>query len=96
MGFSQFSTKPLSLLLPKILIAAKGKPQEYCEQVYARGSINQMWILLKNSKELLENLKSEKFTNINSVKTLFYTYYNHPHDKLKCCLFDIIDSCAFL
>lgn len=69
MGFSKCYTKLLSFLLSKMLTAAKGKPQEYCAKVYSRGGVNQMWIFLKNFKELLENLKSQNFTKFNSVKT---------------------------
>jgi hypothetical protein len=42
--------------------------------------VNQMWIL-KNSKELLANLKAQ----INSIKTYDFStlYTTIPHDKLK-------------
>jgi hypothetical protein len=49
-------TKPLSILLTKILIAVKKRLQMFCATVYARSGVNQMWIL-KISKELLESLK---------------------------------------
>jgi hypothetical protein len=54
------STKPLSILLTKILTAVKERLHMYCATVYAKSRVNQMWIL-KNSKELLENLKSPFF-----------------------------------
>jgi hypothetical protein len=62
----------------------------YCATVYARSGVNQMWIL-KNSKELLESLKSP-------IKTYDFTtlYTTIPHDKLKPRLFGIIDSCFFI
>ena len=53
-----------------------------------------MWIL-KNSKELLENLKSHDFSKIDSVKTYDFStlYTTIPHNKLKSRLFQIIDNC---
>jgi hypothetical protein len=45
----------------KILTAVKERLQMYCATVYARSGVNQMWIL-KNSKELLESLKSQFFS----------------------------------
>jgi hypothetical protein len=51
-----------------------------------------MWIL-KNSKELLENLKSHDFSKIDITKTYdFPTLYTIPHNKLKYRLFQIIDN----
>jgi hypothetical protein len=43
-----------------------------------------MWIL-KNSKDLLNNLKSRSFSKISSIKTLDFStlYTTLPHDKLK-------------
>jgi hypothetical protein len=51
------STKEASIHLTKILSAVKEGQQKYCETVYSRSGINHMWIL-KNSKDLLDNLKS--------------------------------------
>jgi hypothetical protein len=52
---------PNSLIhLTKILSAVKEGQQKYCETVYSRSSINHMWIL-KNSKDLLDNLQSRSF-----------------------------------
>jgi hypothetical protein len=59
-GSKKCSTKPLSILLTKILTAVKERLQMYCATVYARSGANQMWIL-KNSKELLESLNSPIF-----------------------------------
>ena len=78
------STKPLSQILTRILTAVKEGLQKYCDTAYARSGVNQMWIL-KNSKELLENLKAHSLHSVNSIKsfdfsTLFTTI---PHDKLK-------------
>jgi hypothetical protein len=63
-GSSKCSTKPLSLLLTKILTVVE-KLQTYCAITYARSGVSQMWIL-KNSKELLANLKAQNFSHINS------------------------------
>jgi hypothetical protein len=68
----------------------------YCATVYARSGVNQMWIL-KNSKELLKNLKSPIFSQIYSIKTYDFTtlYTSIPHDRLKTRLFNMINSCFF-
>ena len=55
-GSSTCSTKELSIHLTKILSAVKEGQQKYCETVFSRGGINHMSIL-KNSKNLLDNLK---------------------------------------
>ena len=49
-----------------------------------------MWIL-KNSKQLLENLQSQ-FSHINSIRTFDFStlYTTIPHDKLKSRLCNII------
>jgi hypothetical protein len=66
----------------------KEKLQMCCATTYARGGVNQMWIL-KNSKELLANLKAQNFSQINSLKTYDFStlYTTVPHDKLKSRLF---------
>jgi hypothetical protein len=53
-----------------------------------------MWIL-KNSKELLENLKFRGFSKIDSIKTYDFStlYTTISHNKLKARLFQIIDNC---
>jgi hypothetical protein len=56
-GSSTCSTKELFIHLTKILSAVQEGQQKYCETVYSRSGINHMWIL-KNSKDLLDNLKS--------------------------------------
>jgi hypothetical protein len=68
--------------------AVKEKLQKYSATTYARSGVNQMWIL-KNSKELLANLKAQT-SQINSIKTYdFSTLYSTiPHDKLKSRLLD--------
>ena len=91
-GSSTCSTKELSIRLTKILSAVKGGQQKYCETVYSRSDINHMWIL-KNSKDLLDNLKSRSFSQVSSIKTFdfFSTLYTTlPHVKLKTCLKETI------
>ena len=50
-----------------------------------------MWIL-KNSKELLDNLKSPKFNLITNIKSFYFStlYTTNPHQKLKIRLVTII------
>ena len=59
-GSAKCSTKPLSKVLKKVLTAVKEGLQKCCATAYFRSGVNQMWIL-KNSKELLDNLKSMSF-----------------------------------
>lgn len=67
-GSSNCSTKPLSLLFTKILIAVKEKLQEYCATVYmySRSGVIQMWILRHSSEHESCYFKKE----INHVLTL--------------------------
>ena len=55
-----------------------------------------MWIL-KNSKELLENLKAQSLHSVNSIKFFDFStlYTTIPHDKLKSKLKEIIDQRFF-
>jgi hypothetical protein len=77
----------------QILTAVKEKLQRYCSTTYARSGVNQIWIL-KNSKELLANLKAQNVYQINSVKTYDFStlYTTIPHDKLK---YRLLDNCFF-
>jgi hypothetical protein len=52
--------------------AVKEGQQKYCETVYSRSGINHMWIM-KNSKDLLDNLKSRSFSQVSSIKTLDFS-----------------------
>ena len=83
-GSSKCSTKPLSILLTKLLTHIKQGLPKYCETTYARSGINQMWIL-KNSKELLEHLKSPTLNRVTSIKSFDFStlYTTIPHQKLK-------------
>jgi hypothetical protein len=52
-GPSKCSTKPLSLLLAKLLTPIKESLKKFCSTAYSRSGVSQMWIL-KNSKERLK------------------------------------------
>ena len=95
-GSSKCSTKPLSILITKLLTHIKQGLQKYCETAYSRSGINQMWIL-KNSKELLEHLKSPTFNRVTSIKSFDFStlYTTIPHQKLKDRLTSIIRN-AFI
>ena len=95
-GSSKCSTKPLSILLTKLLTHIKQGLQKYCETAYSRSGINQIWIL-KNSKELLDNLKSPTFNRVTSIKSFDFStlYTTIPHQKLKDRLTSIIRN-AFI
>ena len=90
-GSSTCSTKKLSIHLTKIMSAVKEAQQKYCETVYSRSGINHMWIL-KNSKDLLDNLKSRSFSQVSSIKAfdLSTLYTTLTHDKLKTRLKETI------
>ena len=90
-GSSKCSTKPLSKLLTSLLSAVKTGLQKYCNIMYAHSGINQMWIL-KNSKQLLEDLKSLSISGINNINTFDFStlYTTIPHSKLKKRLKDFI------
>ena len=74
-----------------LLSAVKEGQQKYCENVYSRSGINHMWIL-KNSKDLLDNLKSRSFSQVSSIKTFDFStlYTTLQHDKLKTRLKETI------
>ena len=95
-GSSKSSTKPLSILLTKLLTHIKQGLQKYCETAYSRSGINRMWIL-KYSKELLEYLKSPTFNHVTSIKSFDFSTLNTtiPHQKLKDRLISIIRN-AFI
>ena len=59
-----------------------------------QNGVNQMWIL-KNSKELLENLKAQSLHSVNSIKSFDFStlYTTIPHDELKSKLKEIINQC---
>ena len=95
-GSSKCSTKPLSILLTKLLTHIKQGLQKYCKTAYSRSGINQMWIL-KNSKELLEHLKSLTFNHVTTIKSFDFStlYTTITHQKLKNRLTSIIRN-AFI
>ena len=88
---SECSTKPLSILLIKLLTHIKQSLEKYCETSYSRSWVNQKWIL-KNSKELLEHLQFPNFNDITSIKSFDFStlYTTIPHQKLKSRLATII------
>ena len=71
-GSSKCSTNPLSILLTKLLTHIKQGPQKYHVTAYSRSGINRMWIL-KNSKELLDHLKSPNFNLITNIKSFNFS-----------------------
>ena len=52
-GSDTCSTKELSITMTKLLSVVKEELQLYCDKVYLRRTISQMWIL-KNFKDPLE------------------------------------------
>jgi hypothetical protein len=66
--------------------------QRYCSTANSRSGFSHMWSL-KNSKELLENLKSHDFSKIERINRydLSKLYTTILHNKLKSRLFQIIN-----
>ena len=77
-------TKLLFIFLTKLLSHIRQGLQKYCETVYSWIGINQM-LILQNSKELLEHLKSQTFNQVTSIKSFDFStlYTTIPHQKLK-------------
>jgi hypothetical protein len=71
-------------------LSKEGK-EKYCETVYSRSVINHM-LILKNSKDLLDNLKSRSFSQVSPITTFDFStlYTTLPHDKLKTRLNETI------
>ena len=90
-GSSKCSTKSLSILLTKLLTHIKQGFQKYCKTAYSMSGVNQMWIL-KNSKELLDDLQSPNFNLNTNIKSFDFStlYTTIPHQKLKIRLATII------
>ncbi|KAK3109031.1 hypothetical protein FSP39_021508 [Pinctada imbricata] len=92
-GFSKCYMESVSILLTKVLSEIKSGLQKYCSTVCSRSGINQMWIL-KNSKELLEHLKSTHFSRVHSIKAFDFStlYTTIQHSKLRERLAKIISN----
>ena len=95
-GSSSCSTKPLSKLLTTILTTIKDGLQRYSDVVYSRNGVNSMWIL-KNSKDLVEQLGSQYISGVSSIRTYDFStlYTTIPHSLLKSRLAILIKN-AFL
>ena len=78
------TTKPLSVLLIRILSAIKGKLLKLSSVIYSRTGINEMWIL-KNSFELLQKMNRFHYLKITSIQTFDFSTLctSIPHQKLK-------------
>ena len=83
-GSATCSTKPFSVLLLTKLLSKKDFKQKYCDTAYSRNGVNQMWIL-KNSKELLQNVKYSSYSTVTSIETFDFSTLSTtiPHAKLK-------------
>ena len=95
-GSSKCSTKQISILLTKILTVIKDGLQTYSDTAFSRNGINQMWIL-KNSKTLLDNLKSRSLKTVSSISTYDFStlYTTIPHVQLKSRLASLIKDSFF-
>ena len=73
-GSSTCSTRRLFITIRKLLSLVKEELQSHCDKVYSYSSIIRM-LILKNSKEALDNFNSRSFPNnfIHPSICLFYT-----------------------
>ena len=69
-GSSKCSTKKLSKLLTAILTKIKEGLHKYCETIYSRSGVNQMWIL-KNSKVLFDNINTFYMSLISETSYVY-------------------------
>lgn len=95
-GSSKCSTKHLSKVLTTILSTVKDGLQKYCDEIYSTSGVNQMWIL-KNSKDLLPNLRSKSLQFCSNIKTfdLPTLYTTIPYAQLKDRLHHLIKQSFF-
>ena len=84
---------PLSKLLTTILTTIKDGLQRYSDVVYSRNGVNNMWIL-KNSKDLVEQLGSQYISGVSSIRTYDFStlYTTIPHSLLKSRLAILIKN----
>jgi hypothetical protein len=72
-----------------MLSAVKEGQHKYCETVYSRSGINHIWIL-KNSKDLLDNLRSSLYTTLlhdklkTRLKETIHKAFSHRNYVSKC------------
>jgi hypothetical protein len=88
------SAKCSTTSLSKLLTAVKTGIQGYCDTSYSRGDVNQLWIL-KNSKDMLEYIKSRSLSSCCSIKTFDFStlYTTIPHSKLRDRLREMVQLC---
>ena len=88
--FVQVQSDLTAIIIPRN-IYEKYIRYRYTDTIYSRNGVNQMWIL-KNSKELLEHLKSKAISKDSSNKTFDFStlYTTIPHEQLKSHLIDLI------
>ena len=79
-----YTTKPVSVLLTRILSAIKGKLSNLSSVIYSRIGINEMWIL-KNGSELVQKMNNFHYPKITSILMFDFStlYTSIPHQKLK-------------
>ena len=85
------TTTELSTLLTSCLTAVKKHDIKYCEKVYERSSQN-LFCSIRNSGEILDNLKARDF-NATSLSTYNFStlYTTLPHNLIKDKLIDLIE-----
>ena len=77
-SFFKCSTKPLSILLTKLLTYIKQGLQRYCETAYSRSGFNQLRIL-NNTKESLEHLNSPTTNYVKTSSLFVFQLLIHPY-----------------
>ena len=88
---SSCTTTELSKLFTSCLTAVKNHVIRYCEKVYERSGKNLFWSI-KNSGEVLNNLKSRGFRATSLSTYDFSTLYTTlPHNLIKEKLINLIE-----
>ena len=72
--------------------ALKEGLHSYCDNVYSRSSINQMWTLNNSTTDLQDNFTSRTFSQTFDFSTLYTTI---PHEKLNIRLKEIIHNAFY-
>jgi len=78
-----------------IPLAVKTGFQSYCDISYSMGGVNQMWILKKNSIDLLEYIQYRSLSSCNIIKTFDFSTIctTISHSRLKVRLRELAQLC---
>ena len=92
----QCSTKPLSLILTRILKVLQSQHINYCKAIKNYSGFNRFWII-DNSCSVLDLVKKCNLNSVNNIRTYDFStlYTSIPHSKLKGAIAWVINK-AFI